>query len=155
MPFRDRPLVASARHDWKMSLLIVLVFVTVGFVAFGTPAALSASNTGAKLARSSEITGCRSAANARVTDATTTLNKTRTQSDIIQDSFLLAVTNRSGDPVQLAKDLVTVTKQLKIDSNNLDRVNKRYQTAVTLSNDDPDAFLDWCKQMRQTSKAKK
>jgi hypothetical protein len=145
-PHRTRPLVASlAPRDRKMTVLIVLAAVTIGFLAFGTPAAISASNTSKQISNGTDLQGCRSQFSAEVTDATTRLNQTRARSDIAQDDFLVAILAGDKDKRDtLLQDFGTIRVQMTKDSLSLDNANLRYQQAVTLSRTNPKRFLAMC-----------
>ncbi len=143
LPFRrpNRPLYA--KRDRRLTIVIILTVIVIGFLIVGTPAAISSQNTTAQINTSSQITGCRAQAQAKVTAANVNLNLAVAHSVALEDQFLVAI-GGPRDPaiyaalfaqLSAAQTAITRAADIVITTNNT------YQMAVQLSNSNPHKFL--------------
>lgn len=134
------------KRDWKMTVALILAFVTALAVGVSTPIVISTSNTTGALADSTDLSSCRSEANAALTDARSDVDRLRTESDALQLQFNDSLTR--GDAAALVM-LGPQFEPLRIRLVNAqvvaDARNTEYQAAVRLSVDDPDRFLSLCR----------
>lgn len=132
-------------RDLRVTIVLILSCISVIIMGIGTPIVLSQSTTTGQLRDSSAVQGCRSQANAKVTDANTKLTDIRVQNDILQDDLFAAAIDKDVAGITNVKERLPLLLTALIDANaEVKKANYDFQTAVKLSNDDPKKFLKMC-----------
>lgn len=135
----------TPRLDWRMAGMVILACVVAALVGFTTPYTIAGSNTAGDIQTSTEIQGCRSQANAEVTDARNDVDQLRITNDILQNEFNNAIVNSDLPAlVALQPRFEPTRKALLAAGVTLDRTNAAYQEAVRMSREDPEEFLRRC-----------
>lgn len=151
----------GVRHDRRITIVLILSGIVVVLIALGTPAVISTSNTTDEVRRNGDITGCRSELNAGVTEARTEFDVARSERDTATTELNLltnaglqaAVTDDDDGLAEIASQLtaaraeVTAAEAVVVAATaHLREVSADFADAISLSRDDPAAFLEMCEE---------
>lgn len=152
------------KQDRRITWVLALSAVVVVLVGLGTPAVISTSNTTGKVVEAADIQGCRSQANASVTEARTEFDVARATRDTAA-THLTVLTNEglvagvTGDDETFERILgelnavrveVTEAEAVVVDATeHLREVAAVYKERVIQSREDPDTFLRECQAASQ------
>lgn len=136
----------KAGLNWGQLVVVVLLCVVSVLIGLTLPYARNASNTSDDLARSTEISGCRAAANADVIDARTNVDSVNVELNLLDNRFNDALLNANQAEADAIRPLgAPLRKELEAVTADYRAKNDAYQDAVRLSVDDPDTFLSRCR----------
>lgn len=147
--------------DRRITIVLWLSGIVVVLIALGTPALISTSNTTREVRDGTELSGCRSSYAADVTDRRTEFDIARSHRDTAASQVNITLLELAqsaifGDDARVREleGQLSGLRQAVADANvkvseadeALIDANDIYQGAVTLSRDNPDAFLIACKE---------
>lgn len=147
--------------DRRITILLILSGVVIALMIVGTPFVISTANTTQEVRDASDLNACRSEASSKVTDARTAFDIARSERDTAATELGL-LTNAglqaavAGDDASLltltsklpaARAQVHAKEEVVVDATHrLLDVSAGYVDAVRLSREDPDLFLQQCKE---------
>lgn len=134
------PDIFSPKRDWRITAIGIVSAVLLLCMLVTVPAAVNASNTSVQLSNSQNVLGCRAVFNAKVTDANTTLTSVRVESELLQNQFLIAVTQRKSD-IDFNTAFADINTRLDSAGKAVQSANNANQAAIRFSIADPKKFL--------------
>lgn len=165
--FEDAPPVVvkspppSLPRDWRLTIVMVLAFVTIAVVGFTAPYVVSTGSTTREIRDSGELSSCRSAANAnkekaqtRFTLAIEARDKLDSELASLQNEQITSALDRNIESYRAVvaqigpKREALANSQLEVDAaaGALERATAAYEDATDLARSDPSAFLSQCRE---------
>lgn len=135
---QEGPTLSDRLAKWLPLVGVVLTLIII-------PAAFNASSGIDAARRSDKITGCRAAANGKVTDANTEARRAELANEVLVNRFIeVVVTRDTAALADILPQLPVSRARIEAADAALVESNRNYQAAIALSQSDPDRFLELC-----------
>lgn len=134
----------AARLTAYITLVVVLLMGVGGLLV--TPAVYSARNNTDEVKRGNQLAACRSEARADIDDASTALEVANSKLVGLLPAGIAAAMSSPDSLDELLAEATAARDDLDQALAELQEANARYRTAVELSTDNPDLFLEQCQE---------